>query len=236
MEEKISPLEIIEYEKEVALYLMNNSNNQETNEFSNISFELKSAVDFIEARAIFYSNIITNILLTLQEEHISYFADLDQRLKKRERIIEKIYQKMNVDQKSMIDAINCIGDSLRYTIVIDDKIYIEKVEEYLSKIEDFGYNVFKFKNAWGNEYYQGINVIFEDSEGFKFEIQFHTPNGFAIKEGKLRNVYNIIRNPQSPSDLVKKCNLIRKYYQGQVRVPFNALEYKYEGKKRSDGK
>lgn len=226
MEEKINPLQILEYEKEVALYLMNGYSM--TDELTpSISYELQSAVDFIEARAKFYSNIITGELLVLQEEHVSYFAELDQRLKKRERIIGKVLQKMKVDQKTMLEAINSIGDSLRYTIVVDDKVYVEKVDEYLKKIESFGYSVVRFKNAWGNEYYQGINVTFEDLEGFKFEIQFHTPNGFAIKEGKLRDVYNIIRNPKSPQDLVKKCNLIRKYYQAQVRIPNGALDYHY---------
>ena len=142
---------------------------------------------------------------------------------------------MEVDKMYVRDAVNSICDVLRFTIIIDDKVYIAKVDEYLRKIEDFGYSVNRFKNVWGNEFYQGINVQFIDRDGFKFEVQFHTPNGYAIKEGKLRDVYNIIRDESSPKDLVHKSNIIRKYYQGQIRVPEGALEYQYESNSKKRG-
>ena len=235
MNQKINPLLILQYEKEVASYMMNVFSKKKKNNSPQIDFELESAVDFIEMRAKFYSNIITNELLWLQEDNISYFAELDQRLKKRERIIEKIKQKMDVDKLSMREAANSICDALRFTIIIDDIFYTKKVDEYLNQIESLGYQVIRFKNVWGNEYYQGINVFFVDQDGFKFEIQFHTPNGYAIKEGKLRNVYNIIRDPESPLDLVKKSNEIRKYYQAQVRIPNGAKEYQYESNVKRRG-
>lgn len=227
MEGKINQLQIIEYEKEVTYYLTNVLPTIEKAIPPSISLEIETAVDYIELRAKFYSNIITNELLSLQEEHVSYFVELDQRLKKRERIIEKIVQKMNIDNMSIKDASNGIKDSLRYTIVVDDCVYVEKVDEYLRKIEDMGYKVVNLKNKWGDEFYQGINVFFADELGFKFEIQFHTPNGYTIKEGKLRDVYTIIRDENSPEDLVKKCNEIRKYYQAQVRIPKGAMDYQY---------
>lgn len=235
MESEINPRQIIEYEKEVAFYLMNVLSDKEKATPMSIDIELESAVEYIEKRAKFYSNIITDEILSLQEECISYFAQLDQRLKKRGRIVEKIMQRIKVDEMDIKDAVSSISDTLRYTIIIDDSVYIEKLDEYLRKIENMGYNVIKFKNAWGNEFYQGINVVFCDEHGFKFEIQFHTPNGYAIKEGKLRNVYNIIRDLHSPKDLVEKCNAIRRFYQAQVRIPDGAMAYEYHGISKKRG-
>lgn len=228
MNDKISPLQIIEYEKEVDAYIQSGGLKKNERKKTSINKELESAVGYIIKRAEFYSYILTKELLELQEEHISYFAELDQRLKKKERIIEKIQEKMTVDKMKLKDATASIRDVLRYTIIVDDKVYVSKVDEYLNRIEDMGYEVVRFKNAWGNEYYQGINVSFMDNEGFIFEIQFHTPNGYAIKEGKLRDVYTIIRNPNSPKDLVEKSNAIRRYYQAQVRVPDGAKDYEYQ--------
>lgn len=231
MEDKID-FTIHEYEKEVSSY-HNNYLSPYEEERIPVSPELLNAVNFIESRAKLYSDIITPKMLSLQELGISYFVELDQRLKKRNRVIKKILQKMEVDKKNMLEAIKSIGDSLRFTIVInDDDLYIEKVDEYLKKIRDLGYDIIRFKNVWGGEYYQGINVIFETADGFNFELQFHTLNSYAIKEGKLREVYNIIRDPKSPPELVTKCNLIRKHYQKTVKIPKDALEYKYEVSKK----
>ncbi len=225
---------ILEYEKEVMRYMMNEYPKRKKNTTIN-SPELKRAVDYIETRAKFYSNTVTEQLLNLQESNISFFIELDQRLKQRERIIEKVKQKMEVDHMSIIEAANLIGDTLRYTIIIDEKLYTEKVDEYLRSIEELGYKVYKFKNKWGDEYYQGLNVIFEDDMGFKFEVQFHTLGSYTIKEGKLRNVYNIIRDKNSPEDLRKKSNIIRRYYQKQVDIPIGAVGYEYHSNEKKRG-
>lgn len=237
MEERLNPLTILEYEREIASYTVNvlAKKQKDKQVFEEENYELDNAVHYIESRAKFYGSIITSELLELQEDQISYFVELEHRFKTRFRIREKILQKMVVDKRTMRDAINGIYDALRFTIVISDDVYTDKVEEYLHKIESFGYKVIRFKNAWGNEYYQGINVSFIDQDGFKFELQFHTPNGYSIKEGKLRDVYNIIRDPESPPDLVKKSNAIRKYYQAQVRIPVGALGYQYDSDVKKRG-
>ena len=234
MNEKINQLTILQYEKDVANYAMRVLGSKKEPSYKiEDNFELENAVRYITSRAVLYETVITAELLDLQEDQISYFVELDARFKTAYRIKEKILQKMQVDQMSMIEAINSICDALRYTIVIDDRLYKDKMEEYIRKIEDMGNQVIKFKNAWGNEYYQGLNVSFIDHDGFKFEVQFHTPNSYSIKEGKLRDVYNIIRDPDSSPDLIKKCNEIRRFDQKQVKVPEGMIGYHYEkGKKK----
>lgn len=234
---EVSRLDILKWEREVASYMLGmmlekNNQKQDTNVRDP---ELEKIVRYMTSKALINEEQITNELLELQEDQISYFVELDKRFKNSERIKEKIRQKMQVDSLSLVDASSTICDVLRYTIIVSDDVYIEKVDEYLKKIEGLGYQVIKFKNAWKDEYYKGINVSFINSEGVKFELQFHTPNGYAIKEGKVRDVYNIIRDPNSPKDLIEKANAIRKYYQAQVRVPKGAIDYNYSSMVRKRG-
>lgn len=231
MEEVITQQKIVEYENEVNMYVESLSTTNKKKSLPKLSIEMENAINYIETRAIFYSNVITGKLLSLQEPGISFFVELEHKLKQRERIIEKIMQKMTVDKLTLQEATDSISDVLRYTIIINDDVYTKKMDEYLSQIEEMGYRVDRFKNVWGDEFCQGIRVFFVDDAGFKFEIQFHTPFGYSIKEGKTRNVYNIIRDPKSPKDIVEKSNAIRKYYQAQVKPPIGALEYQYVSKK-----
>ena len=232
--ENINPLTILEYEKEIASYRANNLGKKpnKTAKKEEKSEELDNAVSYIESRSRVYGNIITSDLLSLQEGNISYFVELEHRFKTRERIKEKILQKMVVDNQSMREAINGIYDALRYTIIIADEFYIEKVGEYLPKIEQLGYKVIRFRNSWGNEYYQGINVSFIDPDGFKFEIQFHTKENYDIKEIFSREPYNLIRSSNVPNELLIKAHLLRRIYQKRVHIPENALSYQYESKSK----
>lgn len=223
--------DILELEREISRYTLaklyegSKSSHEEDNSNDD---ELTNIVRHIASTALFHEGEITDNILSLQEGNgVSYFVELDKRLKAVDRIRSKIVQKMLVDGYSLDDAASKICDSLRYTIVIDDSVYTEKVDAYLHQMESLGYRVIKFKNAWDNEFYKGINASFETWDGFRFELQFHTPNGFAIKEGKLRDVYNIIRDPDAPKIVVAHANMIRKYYQAQVRIPPNAIEYNY---------
>lgn len=68
--------------------------------------------------------------------------------------------------------------------------------------------------------------------GFIFEVQFHTPMSYTVKEGKLRDVYNIIRNPNVDPLMVDISNAIRLYYQTFVKIPEGAIDFQYESKKQ----
>lgn len=235
--EILDALTILKYEKEVALYTMNSLLHKEEKKEKEDkpNFELDNAVRYIESRAKFYGSMITYEILDLQEVNVSYFVELEHRFKTRERIKEKILQKMKTDNMTMIEASNTIYDALRFTIIINDDVYLQKVEEYIKRIEKAGFKVFRFRNAWGNEFYQGLNVSFVDQDSFKFELQFHTRQSHSIKEGKLRDVYNVIRDPDSPEDLKRKSNEIRKFYQAQVKAPEGAIGYQYQSDVKKRG-
>jgi hypothetical protein len=47
------------------------------------------------------------------------------------------------------------------------------------------------KNTWGsvNPTYKGVNTVWEAPSGEKFELQFHTQESFALKQGRLHELY-----------------------------------------------
>lgn len=53
----------------------------------------------------------------------------------------------------------------------------------------------KLKNTWLDEMnpYNGINVQIEAPNGQVFELQFHTPESFELKNGVLHELYEQLR-------------------------------------------
>ncbi len=84
-----------------------------------------------------------------------------------------------------------INDILRYTYGADEKSLSSKTLECIDKYSTLGYNTVKIKNSWLNtdNPYNGINTIIQAPNGQKFEMQYHTPESFELKNGKLHELY-----------------------------------------------
>jgi len=170
---------------------------------------------------------ITDDIVNLCEDGISNLMELEHCYKGRKRLLEKVIIGIK-NNMSLNESLNNVEDVLRFTIVIYDiNDYVKKTEEYLNKLGDLGYNVVCFLNFWGNEYYQGFNVLMS-YRGLNLELQFHTFNGYYIKEGYTRKPYEVARNPIADKEMIDKANIIRKYYQEKVVVPEGAEGYQYQ--------
>jgi hypothetical protein len=68
-------------------------------------------------------------------------------------------------------------------MVADPKDYAATIRNVVSDLEKDGYKVIKQKNYWqaGNGY-KGFNTSILDPNGFKFELQFHTPKSYDVQE------------------------------------------------------
>lgn len=92
-----------------------------------------------------------------------------------------------------------------------------------------GYDVIDVKNNWGKPAYQGINVRLAVSENNDlFELQFHTPVGYQIKEGNTRDLYQVIREESAPLELKTRANNLKNFIQTKVIAPVDALGYQYD--------
>lgn len=83
-----------------------------------------------------------------------------------------------------------VKDINRYTLIGDSDNLTDKTLKSFDVICEKGYNISEVKNTWyDGSSYKGINTVIRDSEGNPFELQFHTQESFALKNGKLHELY-----------------------------------------------
>lgn len=153
----------------------------------------------------------------------SYLAGLSHRIKEEDSLMQKILADAIKESVDLGRAADGISDVLRYTLVIKDEDYSRQVPEALEKLTNSGYKVVKFHNAWGGKFYQGINVQLLSPSGIKTELQFHTPNSYAIKQAS-HEVYEIRRNPASTPAEVAEATARSIAFNNMVKEPSGARD------------
>ena len=122
----------------------------------------------------------------------------------------------------MNDCVTAIHDCLRYTICFPEETYTESVKAVERELFSSGIaRRIKFKNFWQDEdlmsTYMGLNSQVEicglshipNSDGFIFELQFHTPGSFNRKNGPGHYLYEKFRDPA-----IKSGTLGGRHYEG----------------------
>ena len=180
---------------------------------------------------------ITNDLKVLEKSGIGTLKSLKHRLKPMASIVEKIVSDSEDYDNSYERAANNICDAVRYTFVINDDLYTEKIDECLHKLEEMGYEVIDLKNKWDSKEYKGINVrIVAKNKKDIFELQFHTPFAYRIKEGpnenstegSTRDLYRVSRDKHAPKWLRLKADRLRIYLQSFINIPEGIIGYMYD--------
>lgn len=88
------------------------------------------------------------------------------------------------------DAIYNMRDVVRYTSISSKETLVADFNDIIDNLEDSGYKLVKVKNTFKKyEEYKGINCTLEDVNGYQFELQFHTPQSFDLKNGELHKLY-----------------------------------------------
>ena len=108
-------------------------------------------------------------------------------------------------------------------------LLVTQLLKSLEKLTNSGYKVVKFRNAWGGKFYQGINVQLLSPSGIKTELQFHTPNSYAIKQAS-HEVYEIHRNPASAPEEVAETTAQSIAFNDMVKVPSGAKDIAWNHK------
>ena len=77
-----------------------------------------------------------------------------------------------------------VTDALRFTDMVDGDNYVESFNKLKKGLEDRGYEMVEVENTIHKEgaKYRGLNTLVESPKGYTFELQFHTPQSFDIKE------------------------------------------------------
>lgn len=149
---------------------------------------------------------------------------IEHRIKSKKRYLEKIRRKYNPD-KNVYE----INDILRYTYSSSPMELSEKILKSIDVYNEMGYNTIEIKNSWLDNLnpYKGINTTIQSPSGQKFELQYHTPDSFNVKDGKMHKLYE---KQQSIADTSSKeyIDLTDQMFElsDSLEVPANISEVK----------
>lgn len=93
-----------------------------------------------------------------------------------------------------------INDVIRYTAIQDVRSLYGMYKETMQYLQNMGYSLIKVKNTWNDALsaYKGVNTVLKSPTGQAFELQFHTPESFDMKQNKLHKYYEELRKPSTP--------------------------------------
>jgi hypothetical protein len=117
------------------------------------------------------------------EDPERHLAGLENSLKGKDRLAEKI--NFDVEKKGVtIDqAIANVKDAIRYTFCYSEDAYTDGVCADGDRLADTGFELVERRNSWDKEQYKGINSRWRvPADGQVFELQFHTQASLDAKE------------------------------------------------------
>src|SRR5262249_4817925 len=154
---------------------------------------------------------VTGRVPALADEVGARVAGVEHRVKDVEALRRKLADRLRVDNGSPVpdpDADGAgqrvltllaeQGDTLRYTLVIDDRRYASAVSDAAARLDDAAMSLTSFRNTWRGMRYRGINTTWTDpATGVRFEVQFHTPATWRATV-LTHPWYEIYRRPDTP--------------------------------------
>jgi hypothetical protein len=128
---------------------------------------------------------------------------LEYRIKSKESYLRKIKSNFRSSGNTYE-----VKDIIRYTYTAPPEQITEKALRSIEEFEKIGYTTVEVKNSWldDNNPYKGINTTMRSPTGQKFELQYHTPDSFVLKDGKLHKLYEKARELDQMSDEYFKLN------------------------------
>lgn len=125
---------------------------------------------------------------------------LSQNLKSQESLERKITEKQTEAAAaglslSPTEAGGRIHDALRYTMTFDSDHYTDSVKAAAGsmKVKGYSFDTGRVKNTWDSPVYRGLNTTALTPDGTAFELQFHTPESFDMKENVQHPLYEEAR-------------------------------------------
>jgi ppGpp synthetase/RelA/SpoT-type nucleotidyltranferase len=123
---------------------------------------------------------------------------LEFRLKSEASLVRKLMAKGPLDPVAYSQK---VADVLRYTGTFAPDEYDLGVRGAIDALRENGYQIDEsdIENYWqpGDDY-NGINITVRTRDGYRFELQFHTPESFALKNGELHRLYEEYRVSTDP--------------------------------------
>lgn len=126
--------------------------------------------------------IVTPIMKEIVDTGTGHLEGIDFRIKGLDSLSRKIKEKSVKKGISMEEYSNKVTDILRYTNVSEPSKLSNDYFKIVEGLKNKGYNVIEVTNSFGTPGYKGINTLVKSPDGYIFELQYHTPESFRIKE------------------------------------------------------
>jgi hypothetical protein len=154
-----------------------------------------------------------------------HLVGFEGRLKGRDRIKEKVYDKMEEFSITAEEAVSDVSDAIRYTFEYRESRYTKSVWADIERLKGQGFEMHKLKNYWSGEEYKGINSQWIDPDtGQRFEVQFHTRISFEGKQ-LTHDAYKRLR-AQPDDELEKPDNELEKMDDELEKMVLKAFQRK----------
>jgi hypothetical protein len=141
-----------------------------------------------------------------------HLIGLKHRLKGRDRIKEKVCDKVEEYGFTPEEAVSSVSDTIRYTFQYRETHYTQGVNADIERLRSSGFELHKLRNSWPGEEYKGINSQWiEPGTRQRFEVQFHTCISFEGKQ-LTHTAYERLRTHQADEFE----NLVLKAFQRKV--------------------
>lgn len=124
---------------------------------------------------------------------------LEHRLKTKESIQRKIETDSLEKEISSDKAANDLKDAVRYTTITNDNQFVSSYNKFKRSMEARGYEEVRCKNYFdlykqGKVKHKSVQSVFQDRDGYLFEVQFQTPASQRAKDLKVP-IYEERRKP-----------------------------------------
>lgn len=153
---------------------------QETKECIKVAEEVYAEAERVEPQ-------ISRDLVDSAKNANSRMYGLDFRMKQPSSLAGKIGSDSKIDGVSFKEAGANIKDAVRYTAIIDEKNFTSGYNQMKSSLESKGYKEVRLKNFYKmyeekTQCQKAIQCVYENKDGYKFELQYHTSNSQGAKE------------------------------------------------------
>lgn len=155
--------------------------------------EYKAADDILHEASIIEPRV-TNDMMRLSGVYGGRLDGLEHRTKTRNSLTRKIANETRFAEKPITTAQAAaeMRDTIRYTIVLDDKQYAKNVQEILADLRRSNPEV-RVKTRWTKpDTYHGVNIHVRDATDNWFELQLHTEMSLEKKK-QVHNIYEVQR-------------------------------------------
>ncbi|ALP61361.1 hypothetical protein [Paraburkholderia caribensis] len=165
--------------------------------------DLESGTKALRDRARHLEGQVTSLLRDVAKVHHARLEGENHRLKTGESLERKLKERLRrllerhrshrLYYPRLADVFHEVDDALRYTMVVCAKDYAQTTEAVLRTLEERLLCTHVRFNYWAEgSTYRGVNAFIKWNS-FTFELQFHTPESWQLKQEASHEIYESFR-------------------------------------------